>query len=62
MEVQNIKIALLKSKSPSCSTKKVYDGSFSKTLLDGLGVSAEILTKNGILIYDENEIEKILDI
>ncbi|WAM30978.1 DUF523 domain-containing protein [Caldicellulosiruptor naganoensis] len=43
-------IAFLKSKSPSCGFGKVYDGSFSKKLVDGIGITAKILGENGIEI------------
>lgn len=52
--------ALLKEKSPSCGTKQVYDGTFSRTLIPGTGVTAELLKKNGIKVYNENEIEELL--
>ena len=60
MQTHDIKVALLKSKSPSCSTKKIYDGAFNKTLIDGMGVTANLLSQNDILMYDENEIENLL--
>lgn len=46
----NVKKALLKSKSPSCGNEKIYDGSFSHTIIDGDGVTAELLKNNGIEI------------
>ena len=55
------KIALLKAKSPSCGKGRIYDGSFSATLTDGDGVTAEYLSQRGITVYSELEIEKILD-
>ena len=45
--------AILKAKSPSCGCGKVYDGSFSRTLIDGDGVFAALLKKNGIKIVTE---------
>ena len=55
-----VKKALLKAKSPSCSKDKIYDGSFTGTLVDGLGVTAELLLENGIEIFDENDIDALL--
>ena len=55
----NIDIAVLKEKSPSCGKGRVYDGSHTKTLTDGDGVTAELFIKNGIAVYGENEVEKI---
>ncbi|AXX92476.1 hypothetical protein CPU12_09445 [Malaciobacter molluscorum LMG 25693] len=52
----NIHVALLKSKSPSCGTKKVYDGTFSSTLIDGLGVTAKLLKENSIKLFDETQL------
>ncbi len=55
-----IKVAILKSKSPSCSNKFVYDGSFTSTLIEGVGVTVKLLEKNGIKVFDENQIEDAL--
>lgn len=53
------KKALLKEKSPSCGSHKIYDGTFSGTLIDGMGVTAKLLKDNGILVYSENEIKNL---
>lgn len=45
-----VKKALLKLKSPSCGSGKIYDGSFTHTLKDGDGLTAELLKNNGIEI------------
>ena len=34
---------LLKSKSPSCGYKKIYDGTFTDQLTDGNGITTELL-------------------
>lgn len=52
----NIKTAILKSKSPSCGKNKIYDGTFSHTLVDRNGVTAELLKKNGINVISSDEI------
>ncbi len=52
-----IKKAILKSKSPSCGCGKIYDGTFSGTLVDGYGKAAELLRKHGIEVVTENEVE-----
>ncbi len=49
-------IAILKENSPSCGSGKIYDGSFSKTLIDGYGVTAEKLMQNGIVIIGESKV------
>lgn len=53
-------IAVLKARSPSCGSGAIYDGSFSGTLTDGDGVGAELLKKNGITVYTEDEIDNLL--
>ena len=55
-EIFQCDTALLKEKSPSCGAGKIYDGSFSKTLTSGNGITAEFLQKNGIRIIGESEI------
>ena len=57
----NIKYAILKSNSPSCGYGKIYDGSFSHTLIDGNGITADLLSKNGIIILNENNYKKYLN-
>ena len=39
---ENIKVALLKSKSPSCGNNKIYDGTFSNNLIDILFFKSSI--------------------
>lgn len=56
----DIKIAILKSKSPSCSNKMVYDGTFTGCLKEGIGKTVKLLLQNGIEVFDETQIEKIL--
>ena len=49
-------IAVLKARSPSCGSGRIYDGSFSGSLTDRDGVCAELLKKNGIQVFTEEEI------
>ncbi|MEE1037903.1 MAG: DUF523 domain-containing protein [Eubacterium sp.] len=55
---EEIEAAILKSNSPSCGKDKIYDGTFSGTLVDGEGVFAKMLREKGIEIYTEKEKEK----
>ena len=50
----DVKKALLKLRSPSCGIGKIYDGTFTHTLVDGNGVAAELLKNNGIEIITIN--------
>lgn len=54
--------AILKSKSPSCGYCFIYDGTFSGNLVEGNGLTADLLAKNGIEIYSENDIDNLLHI
>ena len=56
----DIRKALLKSKSPSCGNLEIYDGSFSKTLIKGQGLTANILFQNNIQIFNENQIGELI--
>jgi uncharacterized protein YbbK (DUF523 family) len=49
------RVAILKSKSPSCGCGLVYDGTFSGKLRKGDGVFAGMLKRNGILVTGERK-------
>lgn len=51
-----VKKALLKAKSPSCGNKEIYDGTFTKTIKNGQGITAKLLKENGIELISENEV------
>ena len=53
--------AVLKEKSPSCGSGRIYDGTFSKTLTEGNGVTAGMLLANGIRVAGETEIDALSD-
>ncbi|EKN42042.1 hypothetical protein CFSAN001627_09373 [Clostridium botulinum CFSAN001627] len=55
------KVAILKARSPSCGFGKIYDGTFSGNKKDGNGVTAELLTRNGIKVYTEENIDEIYE-
>ena len=54
-----VKIAVLKSKSPSCGIGKIYDGSFTKTLKTGNGIFAHLCHKNDITCISSDNINQI---
>ena len=54
------RIALLKERSPSCGSSAVYDGTFSKALIPGDGITAALLKENGIRELGESEISELL--
>lgn len=49
---------ILQSRSPSCGVKQRYDGTFSGTLIDGSGVTAELLMRNGFHVIDAEDLDE----
>jgi uncharacterized protein YbbK (DUF523 family) len=52
----NISEAILKQRSPSCGCGQIYDGTFAGKVIDGWGITADLLKKNGIKIISEEEL------
>lgn len=52
--------AILKAKSPACGSGMIYDGSFTRHLIPGWGVTADLLRAHGLLVCDETEIDWLL--
>ncbi len=52
-------LIVLQSRSPSCGVKQRYDGTFTGTLRDGSGVTAELLMENGFRCVDVEDLIKI---
>lgn len=55
---QQIECAILKSRSPTCGVRQVYDGTFTGTLTDGSGILAEALQKAGYPVIDAEELPR----
>ena len=58
--VFDCKMAILKERSPSCGHGVIYDGTFTGTLVPGDGVAAELLKANGVAVYGEGDILKLI--
>lgn len=56
---KTIETIILKEKSPSCGVKYIYDGTFTKTIIQGSGVTTSLLKKNGFKVISEEEINEI---
>ncbi|MBR2409738.1 MAG: DUF523 domain-containing protein [Lachnospiraceae bacterium] len=54
-------VAILKERSPSCGNKEIYDGSFTKTVVTGEGVTAELLRRNGVKVFGESELAEFFE-
>lgn len=61
-EQNNVKYAVLKENSPSCGVHHIYDGTFSNNLVKGSGITTQELTKKGIQVFSEKEIDKLIEI
>ena len=58
----DIKFALLKESSPSCGSNTIYDGTFSGVKISGQGLTAKLLTDNGVQVFSEQTIEQMIAI
>ena len=55
LEGQDIECVILKSRSPTCGVKQVYDGTLSGVLVDGMGVLAAALREKGYKVIDSED-------
>ena len=53
---EEIGCAVLKSRSPTCGVRQVYDGTFSGRLVDGMGLFAQALREAGYTLIDSEEV------
>ena len=53
---EQIDVAILQSRSPSCGSKQIYDGSFSGVKVDGQGVFAKLLKEHGFHMIDVEDL------
>ena len=49
-------LIVLQSRSPSCGVKQRYDGTFSETLVNGSGVTAQLLMEHGFRCIDVEDL------
>lgn len=56
-KLMGAQIAILKSKSPSCGTHYVYDGTFKSVLVPGTGCTAWYLRTHGVEVFSEEELD-----
>lgn len=56
---EDIECAILQSRSPTCGVHQVYDGTFSKKLVDGAGVLAQALKDAGYRVVDREDLEEM---
>lgn len=61
LQAQGIQQVILKERSPSCGSQLIYDGSFSGTRINGVGVATAYFLKRGITVYTEDNYHELLD-
>ena len=54
----DIKMAVLKERSPSCGVNEIYDGTFRSKCVEGKGITTRLLEENDIEVMSEEEITK----
>ncbi len=61
IERLNVKMVILKTKSPTCGYGKIFNGTFKNELKQGNGVLAAALKRKGIKIYTEENFMEVYD-
>jgi len=56
LSAEDVECVVLKSRSPTCGVKQVYDGIFTGTLVDGMGVLARALADAGYKVVDAEDL------
>ncbi len=54
----DVRLAIFKDGSPSCATSYVHDGSFRGQRVPGQGVTTALLSRAGIRVFGERQIEE----
>lgn len=57
--IRECDFVILKTKSPSCGYKQIYDGTFRNNLIEGNGIFTKMCLDNNIRIYTELDIDEI---
>lgn len=52
---------ILQPRSPSCGVNEVYNGTFSKKLITGSGIFAQLLKKSNIKAYEPDDLLKWIE-
>lgn len=54
-QAYQINHVILQDRSPSCGKHTIYDGTFSKTLIKGNGITVDLLEQQGINVYNASD-------
>ena len=53
---EDVCFCVMKSDSPSCGSKEIYDGTFTGSKAPGQGLAVELLREAGFTVFDEHDI------
>lgn len=53
---ENIDLAILQSRSPTCGVNNIYDGNFNGKLIKGNGLFAKALIESGYKVIDSEDV------
>ncbi len=56
LATEEVECVILKSRSPTCGVRQVYDGTFSGRLVDGQGVLAKALMDAGYRVLEAEDL------
>lgn len=56
VKLYGVRNAILKARSPSCGYGTIYDGTFTRRLTNGIGITAALLQERGINIFTEEQL------
>ena len=57
--IKDCNFVILKQKSPTCGKGKIYDGTFTSTLIEGNGIFASLCLTKGMKAFTEEEIDQL---
>jgi len=58
--LHDIRVAILTELSPSCGSSQIYDGSFSRKRLNGMGVTTSLLRRHRIKVFSQHQINEAI--
>jgi uncharacterized protein YbbK (DUF523 family) len=56
---RGITIAVLCDRSPSCASTVRHDGTFTRQLVPGRGITAEVLTRGGVAVFNQFQLDQV---
>jgi uncharacterized protein YbbK (DUF523 family) len=55
--LHDVAFAVMKTDSPSCGSRQIYDGSFENAKIPGQGLAAQYLRESGFVVFGEDELD-----